>query len=175
MVDFLVANCLFADGCSAVVYGSRDSSSAAPTALFDLGESLSHVGTDSLDQMTWHIGDTGFEMRLSGRVPASLRALAPSFLADLLDRADLKRNLVGGWAVHPGGWKIVEALAAALALRDRDVGLSLEVLRDHGNLSSATIFFVLERLLQQGAVSGPTVALGFGPGLTIEGAVLYPC
>ena len=175
VTDFLIANCLFADGCAAVVYGSQPASDAASPPLFRLGASHSYVGAGSRDQMTWHIGDTGFEMRISARVPASLRTLAPSFVRALLDRAGLERSGVGGWALHPGGSKIVEALATALQLRDTDIGPSLDVLRDHGNMSSATIFFVLERLLQTGAASGPTVALGFGPGLTMEGAVLYPC
>ena len=175
VTDFMIANCLFADGCAAVVYGSQPASDAASPPLFRLGASHSYVGAGSRDQMTWHIGDTGFEMRISARVPASLRTLAPSFVRALLDRAGLERSGVGGWALHPGGSKIVEALATALQLRDTDIGSSLDVLRDHGNMSSATIFFVLQRLLQTGALNGPTVALGFGPGLSVEGAVLYPC
>ncbi len=175
VADFAIANCLFADGCAAVVYGGSHAGHAASPPLFDLGASHRYVGNGSRDQMTWHIGNTGFEMRLSAGVPASLRAIAPQFVSTLLERAGTSRSHVGSWALHPGGWKIVEALAAALQLRDQEVGPSLDVLRDHGNMSSATIFFVLQRLLQTGAVSGPSVALGFGPGLSVEGAVLYPC
>ena len=76
-----------------------------------------------------------------------------------------------GWAIHPGGRRIVDDLGGALELSDDDLRLSRNVLAEHGNMSSATIFFVLEDLLRAGR-SGCVAALGFGPGLTVEGALL---
>ena len=175
VADFLVANCLFADGCAAVVYGDSVERGRSAGGLLELGASSCRVDGGSLDHMTWHIGDTGFEMRLSTRVPASLGAVAPSFVRSLLALSGLDRDCVGSWAVHPGGWRIVEALARALGLSDTNIASSLDVLRMYGNMSSATIFFVIDRLLRGGEVQWPMVALGFGPGLTIEGAVLLPC
>jgi predicted naringenin-chalcone synthase len=172
IADFHVANCLFSDGCAALVWGGRTRAAAPPLA--QLGATLSHVGADSLGDMTWHVGDTGFEMRLSTRVPAALATEAPGFVDALLVEDGLLREEIGTWALHPGGWRIVEALGGALGLREHETAASLGVLRDHGNMSSATVFFVLDRLLGGGALLEPTVALGFGPGLTIEGAVLRP-
>jgi len=166
--DLLIANCLFSDGCSAAVFGAK----GRRPALALLAASHSHVEGDSLDQMTWHIGDTGFEMRLSVQVPRTLEQQAAPFVESLLTRAGMTRQEVATWAVHPGGRKIVESLASALKLGEDDLAPSYGVLHDYGNMSSATIYFVLDRRLRDGGPSGPVVALGFGPGLTMEGAVL---
>jgi alpha-pyrone synthase len=167
--DLLIANCLFSDGCAAAVYAAPGRG-GKPLAL--VAGNHSHVEGDSLDQMTWHIGDTGFEMRLSVQVPRTLGRQAAPFVEALLDRASLARKDVASWAVHPGGRKIVEALAAPLDLGEEDLAPSYGVLNDYGNMSSATIYFVLDRRLRDGGPAGPVVALGFGPGLTMEGAVL---
>lgn len=168
--DFLVANSLFSDGAGAAVF-------AAPGAqgggIADLAAVHGSVAADSLDQMSWRIGDTGFEMRLDRRVPQTIRAHAPGFVDELLARAGLGRSDVARWAPHPGGRGIVEALAGALELDDDATRSARGVLADCGNMSSATIFFVLEREFARRG-SGPLAALGFGPGLTMEGAVFLP-
>jgi alpha-pyrone synthase len=167
--DALVANCLFADGCAAAVYGASERHGAG-LAVIECTRSLAASG--SLEQMSWHIGDSGFVMRLSAAVPRTLEVEAPGFASALLDEAGYRREEVVSWALHPGGRRIIDALREALGLAAGEVAPSLEVLRDHGNMSSATIFFVLQKLLDGVARPGPLVALGFGPGLTIEGAVL---
>ena len=167
----VVSSSLFADGCAAAVL-------AAPgrggPGLADILGTATHAVPDSLESMTWRIGDTGFEMVLDVSVPAALAGEAAPFVADLLRRAGLERSEIGGWATHPGGRKILNALAPVLGLENHDLEASREVLRDCGNMSSATVFFVLERLLRGRPAGGPIVALGFGPGLTLEGAVLVP-
>ena len=166
--ELLVANCLFADGCSAAVYTSAQKS---PQAKAKVQGWYSFVDGQSLDQMTWHIGDTGFEMRLSTNVPRTLHSQAVPFLNALTDRAGISRNEVAHWAIHPGGRRILEALCSALELEHRQVEAAYRVLHDYGNMSSATLYYVLQAELQHG-LRGPLVAMGFGPGLTIEGAVL---
>jgi predicted naringenin-chalcone synthase len=136
--------------------------------------------------MTWDIGDTGFQMGLSSRVPNVIAKHLPGYIDGLLGDNDLSRDDVDFWAIHPGGRAIVEKAQDVLNLPDQDVGHSLEVLRQHGNMSSPTILFVLKRIMEAraAAMSGDGaapvtdgtapdhgVAMAFGPGLTIEGAL----
>ena len=165
--DFLVANSLFADGAAAAVYARPG---RFKRGLADLVATHSRVEKDSLEHMSWRIGPSGFEMRLDREVPARLKAAAPGFVGELFDRAGLKRG-GSAWAIHPGGRKIVEEVQSALGLTDSQVRSSLEVLSSCGNMSSGTILFVLDRELRR-ASTGAVTALGFGPGLTMEGAVL---
>jgi len=165
--DFIVANSLFGDGASAAVYARPG---RFKKGLGDLVATHSLVENDSLDHMSWRIGPSGFEMRLNREVPARLKAAAPGFVAELLTKAGLARE-ASAWAIHPGGRKIVDEIQDALSLTDSEVLSSREILRDCGNMSSATILFVLDRELRRASGRAVT-AVGFGPGLTMEGAVL---
>lgn len=168
--DFLVANSLFADGAGAAVFAAPG---AGAGGLGDLAAACGRVAPDSREQMSWRVGDTGFEMRLDRRVPRTLGRHAPAFVADLLARAGLARGEAARWAPHPGGKAIVAALTDCLRLEEGQTASARGVLADCGNMSSATIFFVLAREFAR-AGAGPLVALGFGPGLTMEGAVFLP-
>lgn len=156
----------FGDGASACVVGS---SHANLQGGFRLGGGHSVLLPDSADEMIWEVGDTGFDLFLSPNIPKLLRA----FLQDEVDR------LLGGgplpplWAIHPGGRGIVDAVQDLFALDDSQTGFSRNVLRDFGNLSSATLLFVLkgmrEHLRKEKEESERSgVALAFGPGLTAE-------
>ncbi|WP_233281453.1 type III polyketide synthase [Sphingomonas changnyeongensis] len=137
---------------------------------------------DSADLIRWDIGDQGFAMHLSGEVPGRIaRALAAADLRALLlgegpdgkgadrDGPDVIEAVppVDGWAVHAGGRSILDAVEAALGLPDDALDASRAVLRSHGNMSSATLMFVLARMIGQPIANG--VALAFGPGLAAEG------
>ncbi|HVA66745.1 MAG TPA: type III polyketide synthase [Elusimicrobiota bacterium] len=165
--DLLVANSLFSDGAAAAVYAAADGG----RGIADVLATCSYVPSGSLEQMAWRIGDTGFEMRLDRQVPSTLKRHAPAFTEGLLRQANVARDEVAGWAVHPGGRKIVEAIGESMKLDGGSVQSAFDVLRDHGNMSSPTIFFVLDKELRRKR-GGPVVALGFGPGLTMEGAAL---
>lgn len=168
--DFQVANSLFGDGAGAAVFAAPG---ARPGGLGDLAVCRGGLAPDSREQMSWRLGDTGFEMSLDRRVPRTLERHAPAFVADLLGRAGLASGEAARWAPHPGGKGIVAALTDCLRLEEGQTASARGVLADCGNMSSATIFFVLEReFSRQG--TGPLVALGFGPGLTMEGAVFLP-
>lgn len=160
--ETLIANTLFSDGAAAAVWSATDQRPAPAIHAI-----RSRVPAGTLDKMSWRIGDHGFVMTLAGEVPRALEQEAPLFVRDLLRDAGVDRDRVAGFAVHPGGKKILDAVSRALG----GVALpeSRAVLKEHGNMSSATIFFVLEQLRD---VDGPIVALGFGPGLAIEGLVL---
>jgi predicted naringenin-chalcone synthase len=160
----IVANALFSDGAAAVVCQN------------DLPDSwrLAAVGTvripDSATAMTWHIGDHGFTMGLSRRIPELIFLHLRGWVESWLDRQGLGLQEVASWAVHPGGPKILEAVENALSLPGTALDYSREVLADCGNMSSPTVLFILERMRQQNAPR-PCVALGFGPGMVVEAAL----
>jgi predicted naringenin-chalcone synthase len=126
---------------------------------------------DSADLITWRIGDQGFDMRLSGQVPGRI-ALAL--------RSELERNDGGGllrgqsvdafdlWAVHAGGRTVLDGVEQGLRLGRDALQWSRGVLRDFGNMSSATIMFILQRILSHTAGPQSGMAMAFGPGLCAE-------
>lgn len=122
---------------------------------------------DSADAMTWRIGDHGFQMTLSLEIPGLIEKHLAAYVDQWLDGSGLSRNDIATWAIHPGGPRILDAAEKALGLARESTAVSREVLSDHGNMSSATMAFVLERMLDSGAPL-PCVALGFGPGVTVE-------
>jgi predicted naringenin-chalcone synthase len=165
-----VVNALFADGCAAAVVSGRERA-----GTLELVDERALLDDDSLEMMTWDVGDTGFDMTLSPRVPVVLGRRLPQYLAGLLDPHGLNESDIGWWAIHPGGRAVVDKIQRMLNLSDVAVAESMGVLRDYGNMSSATILFVLRRFLdrvQAGERLGWGVAMAFGPGLTMEGALL---
>ena len=110
-------------------------------------------------------------MSLSSRVPDLIGEHLRPWLASWLDRQDLAIRDIGSWAIHPGGPRIVDAVEESLELPADSAHVSREILREHGNMSSPTILFILEELRRQNA-KRPCVALGFGPGLIAEAALI---
>jgi predicted naringenin-chalcone synthase len=163
----IVANALFADGAGAMVIASdrRDIPDAWRVAA-----NGSCLVPDSEDAMTWRIGDHGFEMTLSPRVPSLIGSSLRPWLVGWLEGHGFTLRDVRSWAIHPGGPRIIEAAAQALGLTPEATGCSAQVLAECGNMSSATTIFLLERLRRSGAPR-PCVALGFGPGLVVEAAL----
>ncbi|MCL6251788.1 type III polyketide synthase [Altererythrobacter sp. KTW20L] len=156
-IEALLAMRQFADGAAAVVV----SGTGPGLALLD---PLSLTLHESADLITWTIGDTGFAMHLSGEVPTRL---AEALVDPLVTERIGNPALIEAWAVHPGGRSILDAVERGLALAPGKLDASRAVLRDHGNMSSATVLFVLQRLMDQRPASG--LALAFGPGLAMEG------
>lgn len=170
-LESAVVNALFSDGAAAAVLTSKTEHDAQGQLAYVDGHCL--LDEDSMEDMTWDLGDTGFLMGLSPRVPAVIARHLPAYLGTLLGRHGLAQDDVDFWAIHPGGRAIVEKAQQVLDLPDRAVHDSLEVLREHGNMSSPTILFVLKRFLdrlhEDSLETG--VAMAFGPGLTLEGAL----
>jgi predicted naringenin-chalcone synthase len=121
--------------------------------------------------MTWQIGDHCFIMTLSALVPELIESHLPSFLAPWLGDRGLRIEDIANWIVHPGGPRILDAVGASLNLPASALSDSRAVLAEYGNMSSPTVLFILERMLSRQA-SGPCLMLAFGPGLTIEAALL---
>lgn len=168
-MDGQVANALFADGAAAAIVRAQR---AGEPALFAIESTASRVFGDSSDAMSWVIGDHGFEMGLSVRTPALLRENVPGWLADWLAREGLDARSIAAWAIHPGGPRVLDEIRQALGLDESAVRCSREVLRDHGNMSSATILFVLERVRASMAAGERCAAMAFGPGLAAEGLLV---
>lgn len=167
--DQTVANALFADGAAAAVISATHSHD--PPHPLRLAESGSCLLPDSGDAMTWTIGDHGFEMTLSPRVPDLIaRHLAP-WLRTWLDSQRLGVADVGSWAIHPGGPRVVSSVLEALDLPPAAGDASRAVLAARGNMSSPTVLFILDHL-RRASAPRPTVLLAFGPGLTAEAALL---
>lgn len=167
-VDKVKANALFADGAAAVVAGGSRPGDGAAWRVADTGSCLL---PDSEDAMTWRIGNNGFEMTLSPRVPELIQTHLRPWLSEWLGGHDLGVWDVKSWAIHPGGPRIVTSVAESLQLDEASVSTSRSVLAEYGNMSSPTLLFILERLRHEG-VRLPCVALGFGPGLIAEAALL---
>jgi predicted naringenin-chalcone synthase len=159
-LDQLMAMAQFADGAAAALVTAEGPGLA-------LGEGLSLTLEDSHDLITWTIGDTGFAMELSGEVPGRLAdGLADEAVARMVTAGE-PVEAIDAWAVHPGGRSIIDAVERGLALPHEKLAASREVLHECGNMSSATVLFVLQRLMRQRPATG--VALAFGPGLAMEG------
>jgi len=165
--DLVVANSLFADGAGAVLGVGTGHRRAARDGAWRLVEQASRVLPDSGGQMGWLIGDHGFEMSLSPQVPHVIARDIGGLVAATLARRGLTIDAVGSWAVHPGGPRVLSSVEEAVGLPPAALAASREVLAAHGNMSSATILFILDRLLRSGAPA-PCVAIAFGPGLTAE-------
>ena len=158
-IEKLLSFLLFGDGAGACLV------SAEPYGLA-LGEFRAAVIPNSDELITWHIRDQGFVMHLSGQVPGRIRRWLPANAAPLL--RDRTVDDVAVWAVHAGGRSILDAVQSALALRPDALDHSRGVLREFGNMSSATLVFVLQRILCDAAATGEGLAMAFGPGLTVE-------
>ena len=160
-IEPLLAMLQFGDGAAAALV------SADPTGLA-IEAPFATTLPESDDLIRWAITDRGFAMHLSGEVPARIgTALAdPAFVATLTGGRD--PAAIDGWAVHAGGRSILDSVEHALALPATALAASRAVLADNGNMSSATLMFVLARLLA-GPPVAQGVALAFGPGLAAEG------
>ncbi|MGZ5986166.1 MAG: type III polyketide synthase [Caulobacteraceae bacterium] len=156
VLTFLV----FGDGCAAALV------SADPSGL-ELESFHTEVVPEAADQITWAIRDRGFDMFLSGQVPGSIRHALGESQDRILKGAGAEAFDL--WAIHPGGRTVLDAVEAAFALPPEALTASREVLRRFGNMSSATVLFVLKTLLDDPQEKGARgCAMAFGPGLTAE-------
>lgn len=169
--DHMVANALFADGAAALVGGQPADSTRQSDSLLRIKATGSCLLPDSADAMTWSIGDNGFAMTLSPRVPDLIRTHLRPWLESWLHSLDCSIDRIGGWAVHPGGTRILGAVEDALGLRNGELIPSRQILQDHGNMSSPTVLFILDALARA-QTPRPYLALAFGPGLTAEAALI---
>ncbi|RKR88963.1 putative naringenin-chalcone synthase [Micromonospora pisi] len=162
----IVSHALFSDAAVAVVVtpGGRPG--------YAVREVAAVTDTSTADHMTWDVTDTGFRMGLSPRVPQVLAAHVRDLVAELLERHGLRIDEVDGWAVHPGGPRILNVVERELGLPPEALADSRAVLAEHGNCSSPTVLLILERLRNLPRPPRRVVLLAFGPGLTLYATLL---
>ena len=164
----MIANALFADGAAAIVGGPLPMSGGWRATA-----SGSYVFPGTADAMTWSVADHGFEMTLAKKVPGLIAEHLRPWITAWLTEQGLTLEQVPTWAIHPGGPRILDAVEHALDLGPRKSAASRAVFAEYGNMSSPTILFILDRLLREHAPAA-CVAVGFGPGLTVEAAACCP-
>jgi alpha-pyrone synthase len=158
-LEQLLSFLLFADGCSATLVSAKEKGLGLDSFLAVGIPETSHL-------ITWRIREGGFDMQLSGKVPGELtRALKDAGRRITRDADPLAIDL---WAVHPGGRTILDAVEKGLSLPVDALAHSREVLSRFGNMSSATVMFVLQRILEQAKPGQQGCAMSFGPGVTAE-------
>lgn len=164
--DQIVSSAVFADGAAAAVVTA---SPGTGIPHLDLEQFATAITADGESAMGWTIGDHGFEMVLTAEVPRIVGREVRAALAPLMAFGE-----VDAWAVHPGGRSILDRVESAVDLGPDALRHSRDVLREYGNMSSATILFILQRLLADDSVpdGARTLAVAFAPGLTVESALL---
>jgi predicted naringenin-chalcone synthase len=168
-LESLITQALFGDASVSMLMGSA-TDGAGTQFLRTHTEQL----YDQHNMMSLNIGNQSFWMTLAAGVPTVLQENIEGFLVKLLEPLGLSARDISHWGIHPGGPKILRVLGKQLALQPAQLRASWNVLANAGNCASATVLLVLENILR---VDRPRpgeygVLLTFGPGLTIEGAVL---
>ena len=162
----MVANALFADGAAAVVLGQTE----GETNFWRLKDCGTELISKSREMMSWRVGNHGFDMTLSPELPSLIEKDLRPWMEEWLGKNNLKPEEIKTWATHPGGPRILQSFQQAMQLTRQDLNASYQILEQYGNMSSATILFLIQEL-QQRKAELPCVAIGFGPGITIESAL----
>jgi len=158
-LDELLSFLLFADGCAASLV------TAEPHGIA-IDRFRATLVPESKELITWHIRDLGFEMMLSARVPGVIRRALKTMASEILSGAP--PSAIDLWAVHPGGTSILDAVQRTIGMAPATLAASRDVLRRFGNMSSATVMFVLESLLGTALPGSAGCAMSFGPGVMVE-------
>lgn len=165
----MIATALFADGCAAAVISGKQGPADAPGfRAFD-----QKTWPDTRDMMGWDIGTTGFDLVLARDIPTFVTKDFAPFCDAFLEAQGLEKSGFSEPACHPGGGRVVEALEAYFAPEIAGIPATREVLRQHGNMSSPTVLFVLDQLLRQ-KPDKPILLTALGPGFTAALGILDP-
>lgn len=168
----LVIESLFSDGF--IKYSLKR---AKENPSFQIACLLEEIIPDSCNDMEWICQNTNFSMHVSKEVPLKIAKHLPSYIQRLLSKASLPLEIQKKalFAIHPGGPKIIEQLSLVLNLSSSQVFHSHEILKSCGNMSSATLPHIWQKILEDKAIANktPVISLAFGPGLTVSGSVFY--
>jgi alkylresorcinol/alkylpyrone synthase len=168
-LENMASSSLFADGAAAVLVNNE-------IGLYKITDFYSDIQWNNVADMAWNISSTGFQMTLSNYIPSILAEEIEPMLMRSLQALSLQKGDIKHWAIHPGGKKIITEIAKALSLQKEDTQISRNVLRSNGNMSSVTILYVLQHMLQKIQAPNENVyCVAFGPGLTIESMFLQSC
>ncbi len=172
--DQIVANALFADGAAAAIISAAPISRTDDAPVLALDSFYAEFESAGKEEMAWRIGDHGFDLKLSAYVPDLIERNIRTIMEKIFERADLTQEDISFYALHPGGVSILEACEKALGISKEQNKHSYDVLRDHGNMSSVTILFVLKQYmkeLRRSDAGKKLLAYAFGPGLTMESMI----
>lgn len=162
----VVSNCLFADGLALlrIDNSSSENKNVSPISFH------SAVIPNTQDKMSWLLRDTGFLMHLDPKVTKFIEGNIEQIVLEWLKEQSLKTQDIKGWVIHPGSYAILEAVRNSLELEESDLDSSKKILKNYGNMSSGTVFFILDDLLKNKNFSkgDKIVMMAFGPGLTAE-------
>jgi len=172
IVDDLVSASVFADGGAGAIVSGRKPDTGSYYQIDSFASLITEKGEED---MAWSIGDNGFNMVLSSYIPSILGNGIADFINPVLKKHSLDIEHIDLWGVHPGGRAILDTIEKNLNLPQDALSASRSILSKFGNMSSATVLFVLRKLLNmdmENRKPKTTLALAFGPGLTIESALL---
>lgn len=172
--DNMLANALFSDGSAAVLIEGTPSNERN----FEIQAFHCDLAVNGKQDMAWQIGNHGFEMRLSAYVPDVIRQGIGELAINLLKNFHLTVDQIDFLAIHPGGKRILRAIEEELFIEKEDNRYAYEILRNYGNMSSATVLFVLNALrrdLKTSDKDKQVLSFAFGPGLTLESMLLKVC
>ncbi|TYC63543.1 type III polyketide synthase [Rhodobacterales bacterium] len=158
-LEQLLTFSLWGDGCSAALVTASEEG-------IQLDRFKALLAPDGRDLMSWHVRNDGFDMVLSGQIPAKIHTVLGGNIETILDGDAV--DDIDLWAVHPGGRSVLDAVQRTLNLSSDALEPSRQVLRDYGNMSSATVMFVLARMLKTARAGEKGCGMAFGPGLTAE-------
>ena len=172
-MDRLLSASVFADGAAgAVVSAKRPQSGKRVLEVSQLETTLTPTGEAD---MAWTVGDNGFDIVLSSYVPNILEANLEAALTPLFASLGRTPEEVQHWAIHPGGRAILDKIQKGLSLSEAQLEPSRQTLFDYGNMSSATVLFVLKEVMERAQPREDVCAMAFGPGLTVESGLFTVC
>ena len=167
-MDNFAAGLLFADGCAAVLVTNNSSKLEG----FTIKNFYSEVSFKGKKDMGWELSSTGFLMTLSSYIPKLIEEDFSALLNNALQSNGVKKDEITAWCMHPGGKKILSAIAESINLPDESLKYSYDVLRNYGNMSSPSILFVLKLIIDDirltGKKNNKIFGAAFGPGITME-------
>lgn len=173
VVDDILAASLFADGGAAAI--ARQTNDYGPEETLKVESFRSAIIPSTTEHMRWVVGNFGFDMVLSSDIAEIIGTHLGDILGELFADEMIRPGAIDYWAIHPGGRAIIDVVEKALMLESDQVAASRATLRRFGNMSSPTILFVLQALMRQMSAMGRNAhicAMAFGPGLTVETALL---
>ena len=171
--DNLLANTIFGDGSAAVVVVSDTAAKKNHQAGLSINGFYSLLLYKGKNLMGWNITPVNFEMVLDTGIPEFIGNEVNESVLKASKKLKIDPSAIDIWAIHPGGKKILDSIKKQTQLSDSDMQYSYKVLSEYGNMSSPTILFVLNEIMQAEHADGETIfSIGFGPGLSIETALL---
>lgn len=160
----IASSLLFGDGSAAVLVSNATSTEPG----LQLHSFYAEIIPRGKQDMAWELSSSGFQMTLSSYVPELIETDISALVQRALEKAGCTRHSIANWCIHPGGKRILQLIAQELKLAETTLDHSYAVLKEYGNMSSATLLFVLQRIMRQPARPGNLLAAAFGPGLTME-------